>query len=187
MKAIQSNKKIPELIKKEVNFVLEHYPRLKNTSIEFIIKPSLATSFMKAQPTLRSIFVPKSKRKYRILMSNSFKVDNYTMTLKEIPENVLIGWISHELGHVLDYENRNGFELAVFGFRYLFSQSHLREAERVADSYAVSNNMGRYILETKNFILNQANFSQKYKERIKRLYVSPNDILVLVKEHENNS
>lgn len=180
------NKIIPTTIQKEVIFVLNHYPSLKNTSIEFVIKPSLKTSFMKAQPTLKSIFVSKKSRSYKVFISNQFKVENQKTTLQEIPENVLIGWISHELGHIVDYEKRTGLGLIFFGIKYLFSQHYIRQAERIADSYAVSNNLGRYILETKNFILNHAHFSNKYKERIKRLYVSPNDILALVKEHENN-
>ncbi len=185
MKPKTPNKIIPKTIESEIKTALSFYPDLKNTRIHFIIKPSLKKSFMKAQPTFGSLFTKVENRTYKILISNSFRVEDKVMRINQIPKEVLIGWIGHELGHIVDYENRSGWGLAMFGIRYLFSQSHIREAERAADSYAVSNNMGSYIIKTKNFILNHADFSEQYKNRIKRLYVSPDEILNLVKEHDS--
>jgi hypothetical protein len=42
--------------------------------------------------------------------------------------------------------------------------------------------MGNYILATKDFILNHTSLSENYKSRIKRLYMSPEEIMVLVDE-----
>ncbi|MGY5354274.1 hypothetical protein [Wenyingzhuangia sp. IMCC45467] len=180
-----SDKIIPEKIKDEANIALSHYPGLEKTAIEFVIKPSLKTSFMKAQPVFSTILNPTKSRKYKIYISHNFMVENKKVSLDEIPKNVLIGWLGHELGHIMDYKNRSGLNLVFFGFRYLFSGKHIREAERVADSYAVSNGMGAYILATKNYILNHADFSEVYKNRIKRLYVSPDEILELIAETDS--
>lgn len=45
--------------------------------------------------------------------------------------------------------------------------------------------MESYILKTKDFILNNADVSEVYKKRIKRYYLSPEEIMVLVEERNN--
>ena len=93
---------------------------------------------------------------------------------------MLIGWIGHELGHVMDYRNRSTLNMISFALKYLFSTAHIQEVERAADTYAVKHGMYQYILATKNFILNNTSISPKYKNRIKRLYMSPEEIMELV-------
>jgi len=71
-----------------------------------------------------------------------------------------------------------------FGIGYLFSSKYIKQAERVADTYAVNHGLGSYIVKTKHFILNHANLSEKYKSKIARLYLSPDDIMEQVKKLE---
>ncbi|NNE76582.1 MAG: hypothetical protein HKN31_05860, partial [Pricia sp.] len=97
---------------------------------------------------------------------------------------IMIGWLGHELGHVMDFKNRSGANLIGFGLRYLFSKNYIKRAERMADSYAVAHGMEDYILATKEFILTKAGLSQKYVDRIKRLYLSPEEIMDIVKERD---
>src|SRR5690606_41261583 len=94
--------------------------------------------------------------------------------------------MGHELGHIVDYRNKSAFGLMIFGFRYVTSENYIIDAERVADTYAVEHGMGNYILKTKNFILNHTDLSESYKNRIKRLYLSPEEIVVLVNELESD-
>lgn len=70
--------------------------------------------------------------------------------------------------------------MIVFGLRYLFQQSYLKNAERTADRFAIEHGMYDYIMATKNFILQNADLSPKYKNRIKRLYMSPEEIVQMV-------
>jgi hypothetical protein len=44
--------------------------------------------------------------------------------------------------------------------------------------------MDTYILETKNFILNNTNLSEVYKARIKKYYLSPDEIVKLVEDRD---
>ncbi|SEL95831.1 hypothetical protein SAMN04487910_3716 [Aquimarina amphilecti] len=178
------NKVIPEIIINEAGTALSYYPELDEVSIEFKFRSSLNKSFMKAQPKLSSLFKSKNKRSYVVLMSEIFSIDGFNLNIKDIPENVLIGWLGHELGHIMDYERRSTLNLIFFGIKYLISPKYIRKAERIADTYAITHSMKDYILETKNFILNHSSLSEKYKARIKRLYLSPDEILLLVKEQE---
>lgn len=179
-----TNKIIPESIENEVRIALSHYPELIDTPIEFRFKKNIRKSFMQAQPKLSGVFKRRKNRSYVINISESFEIEDEEFGVEEIPSEVLIGWIGHELGHVMDYRDRKGFNMIVFGIRYVLSNDYIREAERAADTYAVNRGMGEYILATKDFILNHADLSEVYKTRIKRLYLSPEEILELVEELE---
>lgn len=174
------NKSIPEYLKKEANIALSFYPELRVTPIEFRLTKKMKSSVMKAQPKFWSLFKTKNKREYIIFISRNFGINNKELQASHIPTDVMVGWLGHELGHIMDYESRNTFNLIVFGFLYLFSEPFIKKAEQTADRFAVEHDMKHYILETKNFILNHTELSAQYKEKIKRLYVSPEDVLDFV-------
>ncbi len=171
---------IPDSIKEEALTALSYYPELEQTRIEFKFKKNIKKSIMQAQPSFLSLFKSKENRSYKILISENFEVEGEKFNTKDIPENVMIGWLGHELGHVMDYRNRNSFDLIWFGIKYLLSDDSIRTAERAADSYAINKNMDAYILATKNFILNNTSLSEVYKARIKKYYLSPEEIMVII-------
>tara|TARA_R110002050_G_scaffold59259_2_gene132564 strand:- start:11661 stop:12236 length:576 start_codon:yes stop_codon:yes gene_type:complete len=175
---------IPDTIKKEALLALSHYPELKETKIEFKFKKNIKKSIMQAQPTFWSLLRSKKHRSYKILMSSTFKIDGEAFQTKDIPTNVMIGWLGHELGHVMDYRNRSSLNLIWFGIKYKLSDNHIKEAEIAADSYAIQKDMENYLLDTKNFILNKTNLSEAYKARIKKYYLSPDEIMLLVEERD---
>lgn len=176
------NKIIPESIKQETIAALSYYPELNDTEITFKFKDQIKKSTMQAQPKWKSFFRRKEHRKYIILISRKIQIDTEAFTIEDIPSDVLIGWIGHELGHVMDYRNRTNMGMLIFGLKYLYSGSHIQEVERAADSYAISHGMGDYILQTKNFILEHANISETYKHRIRKLYMSPEEVMHLIEE-----
>ncbi|MBU2997707.1 hypothetical protein KO500_14755 [Cellulophaga baltica] len=175
---------IPNSIKEEALIALSHYPELENTEIEFKFKKNIKKSIMQAQPSFLSLFKRKEKRSYKILISESFEIEGEKFDTKDIPKNVMIGWLGHELGHVMDYRDRSSLNLIWFGVKYLLSDSSIKEAERAADSFAVNKNMDAYILATKNFILNNTSLSEVYKARIKKYYLSPEEIMVIVADRD---
>ena len=177
-----TNKIIPESIAEEVKVALSHYPELKDTPIEFRFKEKIKKSFMQAQPKFSGIFRNKKNRSYFVMITEHFHIENESFSISEVPSDVLIGWIGHELGHIMDYQERSGFNLIQFGIGYLTSHKFIKVAERAADTFAVSHGMGDYILATKDFILNHAHLSTVYKDRIRKLYLSPEEILLLVDE-----
>lgn len=177
---------IPTSIQREALMALSHYPELKNTAIEFRFKEQIDKSIMQAQPSFLSLFKSKKNRKYYILISKTFEIEGKKYSTINIPENVMIGWLGHELGHVMDYKERSSLNLIWFGLKYYFSDDAIKEAERAADTYAVHKNMDSYILETKNFILNNTDLSDSYKNRIKKYYLSPDEIMILVEKRDRD-
>ncbi len=177
-----TNKVMPDIIQEEVETALSHYPELKDTPIEFRFKNNIRKSFMQAQPKFSGLFKRKKNRSYFILISETVTIDDQKFSVKNVPSDVLIGWLGHELGHIMDYRERTGVNMLWFGIRYITSNRYIKEAERVADTYAVNHGMGKYIIATKDFILNHAHLSDIYKERIKSLYLSQEEIMLLVEE-----
>ena len=175
-----TNKEIPLSIKDQVEVALSHYPQLKDTPIAFRFKKEIKKSTMQAQPSFASFLKCRKNRAYIIFISEKFHIEDEVFSILDVEDDVLIGWIGHELGHVMDYRDRGTLGMAVFGLKYLFSTAHIQEVERAADTYAVKHGMYQYILATKNFILNNTSISPKYKNRIKRLYMSPEEIMELV-------
>ncbi len=175
---------IPVEITEEAKIALSHYPELANTKIEFKFKKEIKKSTMQAQPSFWSVFKSKKNRSYNILISERIKIADSVYYTKNIPSEIMIGWLGHELGHVMDYQQRSGFNLIGFGFNYVTSENYIREAERRADSFAVTHGMETYILATKEFILKKAGLTQEYVDRIKNLYLSPEEIMLLVEERD---
>ncbi len=175
---------IPQEIYEEAKIALSHYPELAHTPIEFKFKSKIKKSTMQAQPVFGHLFRSKKKRGYKILISEEIEINKKILKTVEMPSKIMIGWLGHELGHVCDFKDRSGLNLIGFGIGYLFSRNYIREAERRADTFAVAHGMEEYILDTKEFILKKAGLSQKYVDRIKDLYLSPEEIMTLVEERD---
>jgi len=176
--------KIPEEITEEAKIALSYYPELTETVIEFKFKKNIKKSTMQAQPSFWSVFKSRKNRSYKILISERIKIADSVYYTKNIPSEIMIGWLGHELGHVMDYQQRSGLNLIGFGFKYITSENYIRGAERRADSYAVNHGMETYILVTKEFILKKAGLTQKYVDRIKNFYLSPEEIMILVEKRD---
>lgn len=182
----QENKIIPKDLFNEAKTALSFYPELKDVSIEFKYKEDIKKSFMQAQPDFGNLFKGKNDRTYNIFISSKFLIEDEEIAMDEVPSNVLIGWLGHELGHIMDYRDKSAVGLMIFGIRYVTSSNYIKRAERAADTYAVNQGMGDYILATKDFILNHSHLSESYKARIARLYLSPEEIVVLVNKLEED-
>ena len=182
--SLNAQHQAPKSIKAEAEKALSYYPELNQTSVKFKFKPNIPKSTMRAQPTFWSLFRSRKKRKYVVLISKRVKISDRIFLTEDIPEEIMVGWLGHELGHIMDYKNRSSWNLIWFGIKYSFSGAYIREAERAADTYAVSHGMADYILKTKSFILDNAEIEESYKERIRKYYLSPKEILKLVNEKE---
>lgn len=180
------NKVIPIEIKDVVIEALSYFPELSGVNIEFEFKDKINGSIMQAQPRLTTLLVTgKERREYRIKITRALDFGDDSILIEDVPHDVLVGWIGHELGHIMDYKNRSTTNLMHFGMRYIMSNKRLTEAEIAADTYAISCGMGYQILSVKDFILNQEGFDEAYKNKIRELYMSPQQILSLQEELEN--
>ncbi len=181
-----NNKIIPHTILEEAHIALSHYPELKDVSIEFKYKNKMKNALMQARPKIGNLFKAKKDHSYTIFISRKFLVENEEFSMANVPSEVLIGWLGHELGHVMDYREKSAIKMLGFGVKYITSHDFIKKAERTADTYAINHGLGNYIHSTKDFILNHSHFSDSYKKRKIRLYLSPEEILALVNNLEED-
>ena len=106
---------IPDSIKAEAETAFTFFPLLKDNLIELRFKKKIKKSTMLAQPKIGSFFKSRNNRQYLILISETFKISNKKFMTKDIPSDILIGWIGHELGHIMDYQTRSKLNLIWFG------------------------------------------------------------------------
>ncbi len=181
----QNNKIIPENILDEAKVALSFYPELEDVEIEFKFKKGIKKSFMQAQPKISNLFKGKKHRSYYVLMSSKFLIQDEVFSINEVPSEVLVGWLGHELGHIMDYRDKSAMKLVKFGTKYVTSDRFIRKAERTADTHAINRGMGNYIFATKDFILNHSDLPDSYKRRKARLYLSLAEILAMVNDLED--
>lgn len=183
-----ANKDIPDEIREITLLALSHYPELLDIKIDFQFQNKISGSVMQAQPKIGSLLLnSKENRAYRIKISRHLELMDEKLPIEELPAEVLLGWIGHELGHIKDYMDRSATNLMSFGVKYFLSKSFVTQAEVAADSYSVSNGLGKAIIATKDFVLNHDRLPEAYKNKIRALYMSPGEILSLVdvKEEED--
>lgn len=178
------NKTIPAIIEKNVLTSLSFYPELISTRIQFVFKQRINSSVMQAQPVFSTLVNSRKNRAYCINISVLFKLTHMAIPIHQLPDAIMIGWIGHELGHIMDYESRSNLGMIGFGIGYVCSDDYVKKVERIADNYAVSHGLGSYLVDTKRFILDHAELPQAYKDKIERLYVSPEEITEAVKKME---
>ncbi|MDZ7849020.1 MAG: hypothetical protein U5L96_21135 [Owenweeksia sp.] len=177
-------KTIPSEVKVAAFKALRHYPELADIRISFEYDEEFNNSFMQAQPIVSSFFKDRKDRAYRIKMTRHMMVNDSMIPVEEVPAKVLVGRPGHELGHIMDYTTRSSINMVWFGMRYLTSDKYKREAEHKADLYAIKHGLSEEIIATKKYILNNASLPKRYRQKIRRLYLSPENVLSLVNELE---
>lgn len=140
---------------------------------------------MQAQPIINADFFNKNKRAYRVSFRETTLIHD-KIKVKDLPKNVLKGWFAHELGHIVDYQQRSYWNMIKFGLYYLFFDQCKIEAEKMADIYAIQFGFKKEIRAMKEYIINHADIDPKYKSRIEKYYLSPEEIEHLVQEIKEN-
>jgi hypothetical protein len=182
LQAYFGNKYYPDSIETTVLEALSYYPEFKNLPINFEYGDRITLALMEAQPDFSSVLCAKSRRRYNISMTPAIMVNEVPTPLHKLPHDVLLGWLVHELGHIKDYESRNGLQLTWFGIAYSLSTKYKIKAERQADLYAISRNTGKYLIATKNFILNSSDLPEAYQDKIRKLYMSPEEVAQVIED-----
>ena len=171
-----------EHVKKCFINVIKKYTPLHGHKI-VLCQKKLGKTTMQAQPLIDKNFWSRKTRSYKVDCNHQTQVD-HPIRIKKLPKDVLEGWFAHEVGHILDYHQRNWFNLMVLGILYLFSKRRIIKAEHQADLYAIEYGFSTKILATKRFILNHTDITQKYKDRILKYYMSPEAVEEAILNHE---
>lgn len=160
---------------------LRHYPELRKTNIRVKFKKINTT--MIAQPEADFIVKSRNNRRYKIVI-NSTK-ETIGINYEDLTFNALVGWIGHELAHITDYNKKSNGQLVQFISNYLFSRKHMKHTENCADKEAVKRGLGYALYEGVHELFRNPKIFKHYKDRNKKYYLSPDEILAEIKRVEN--
>lgn len=162
------------------------YRAYKDLSTQNILvrRVPVSSTTMRAQPIINHQFWNKKKRHYRIDVSNHVRLEHY-IPVQELPEDVLVGWFAHELGHIMDYQDRGVMAMIRFGLGYLFMPTYRMGAERRADIFAIEHGFAKYLVATKKYLLEHSTLPIRYKKRLEKFYMSPDEIAEIVAHQES--
>jgi hypothetical protein len=138
---------------------------------------------MRAQPIIDKAILFRASRKYRIQFSDHLEIARYVKPA-ELPKDVLTGWFAHELGHLIDYQRRTPIGMIGFIIGYVISAKYRSKAERTADLFALERGFGQELMATKRYILEKSKLPERYKARIRKFYMSPDELELLISGKE---
>ena len=163
---------------------LAAYPELLPHPI-YLRKLPTRYSTMRAQPVLNWQFWHRGSRHYRVDFSSHLEVTEH-VRVRELPREVIVGWFAHELGHIVDYLHRPWRGMIAFGLGYALWSRYMREAERRADTIAVDHGFGAEVIATKHYLMEHATLPEHYKQRLRKHYLSADEIEALVTAYEED-
>jgi len=175
------NKKIfPAEIEMECLAALSFYPELKNTDIEFRFGNLNFT--MISKPRFKSISKDRTQRQYVIIIQKPGLSKN-NLEWKELSFNAMVGWIGHELGHVLHYSHKSSGGILFIGMKYAVP-GYRRKMERFTDQLAIQHNLGYALYEGVDYTINSSHAGVHYKNNQEKFYLHTEEIIARIHSKE---
>ena len=164
--------------KKEFEQVLGQYSELEDITIHLVEKGIKHT--MQSRPTYDSLFKKRKNREYIITINNGEKKSGGIL-VKDLNRNQKIGVFPHEIGHILDSENRNKLQLIGMGLSYILPTPNKKIEHRV-DKIAINHGFGKPLISFTYLAFEGNKTSEKYKKIKEKSYYTPKQ---LQKLHNN--
>lgn len=174
---------IPIEISSVYKKVIQYYPDLEDENIEISFESISST--MLSQPVISWSNIFREKRKYIIKINNDFE-SNKTLDYRTMSEEILIGWLGHELSHIVDYKDRNFLSIIGIGFNYVVSKSFKSEVENFADKNTIYRGLGDELLLGVEYSTGSADISSAYKAKLVNDYYSAEELKAIISDYKNS-
>ena len=137
------HKKIPLEIEKPVLIALSYYPELENTPIIFRIRKRHTP--LQTRSSWVGTFKRQEFRDYVVTISDRTEQMLTPILFKNVPFNLQIGVIGHELAHVADFSTYSPLKLIWHGIKNI-SPKYLDRFEFKTDSICIAHGLGYQLL-----------------------------------------
>ncbi|MEQ8472370.1 MAG: hypothetical protein RIC35_14350 [Marinoscillum sp.] len=160
--------------------VVNRYETLKKYKIT-LVQSKINSSTMQAQPVYNWNSFFRGVKSYQVKVGKYVR-DSDHIKVEDLDEDVLTGWFAHELGHIVDYEPYSNIEMLKYGLKYMFSDEFKKKVEYAADYIAITYDFKKEILASKRYILENDLLDNAYKDKIKKYYLSIEDVELCTKD-----
>jgi hypothetical protein len=181
MTRTKPNSDTEDRLMKLFNIALNAYHFEKSISVN-LKRKDLKGSTMQAQPIITGKSLIRGITQYRISIANNVRGSS-KLKVRELPDDVLIGWFAHELGHVKDYRSYTLIGMLLFGLKYIFSSKFRRNAEHRADQLAIEHGFHHEVLATKRFLFEAPEIETNYRLKMQRFYMPLDDVENWIEEN----
>lgn len=137
------NKKLPEGYELQALLALAHYPELKDVRIEFAFKKCDIPLY--TQPRIATLFKPADQRIYEIVICDETRKEMRPTLLRNLDFNTQVGVLGHELGHVVDFLDKNLLKVIKTGILYAIKK-YKHRLEAGTDHVAIKHGLGWQLL-----------------------------------------
>lgn len=175
-KSIGTDKSFLPEIKAPALIALSWYPELKDDEIIFKYKNINST----ARTTMTFFSIFKNNNKKFIIYINRDSTRN-GIALEDIPATAMVGLLGHELAHVEIFRQKKFFGLLFWSFKYLF-QKQQKHLEIDTDKLTIEKGLGWPLYSWADYVLNHSHAKDSYIRMKKNKYLSPSQILELIKQ-----
>lgn len=145
----KNKKKIPDEIKSQALIALSFYPELENRHITFRFRKR--TTPLSSRPRLFSLFKRKKNRRYVITISTKTTSRLEPILLMNLPFNAQIGVLGHEIGHIVEYNQKKNLQIIGLAFKLLNSK-YVNSFEFNTDSIAIEHGLGSQLHDWSSYV-----------------------------------
>lgn len=139
------------------------YQELQDINVKLVFKSGLFFT-MRTSTSLSSFL--KEKRAYLVLVNT--KRNNI---ISQLSEDDIIGWLAHELAHIIDYESMSNTGLVTFTFQYFFNSKFRSATEKRVNIIACQNGFTRELFGVWRKFLAMDDMPEWYKKYIIKNYL----------------
>jgi len=177
------DKVIPCEYELSILLALSHFPEMKDIQISFELTQSGAP--MESTFDYLTLLLSGTKRKYRILLLDSYGTNFDPIVMRNLSLNSQVGIIAHELCHTIYYHDLNTLEIINWGLKYLLNKKFAAEHERNSDLLAIYKGFGWQLLEYATYIRTTPGIREWYEsggsEWLDTYYMTDSEILAVMR------
>lgn len=154
------------------------YPEINPSRVKLVFRPK-TNYVMQARPRVKGFFF--GRRTYRVIVSSHEKYRGFLDTLSAEP---IRGWFAHELGHIVDYQQRGRLGTVWLAVQYISSEKFRRNVELRTDICAIQHGCGYELVASVIAGNKSAYKSEAEKRRTTKQYASAQTLKNLILKME---
>jgi len=143
-KEFGNNKQYPKQFEKQILIVLSYYPELKNSPILFRIRKR--HTGLNTRATYVGVFEPPRKRHFVITLSDSSEEILMPVLFKNLPFNVQLGVMGHEMAHAADFLTMTTKQIILHVVKNI-SAKYIDHFEYNTDAICIAHGLGYQLLD----------------------------------------
>jgi hypothetical protein len=101
------------------------------------------------------------------------------LPIAELSKDVRIGFIAHEVAHMVTYDQMNNLQTLIFAVKYVFSKKFVYNVERYTDNVAIEHHLARQLYSGTKYCQSCTDLTPEYRAYSSTYGLKLNEIICL--------